>query len=84
MTASTDCTVSDFGKKIEILGEPPARTGAFSLVDTGTWRNIGQRLLAVKSISSRMKRYFSPNYSDGADRRSMGGDDQLLQKERPR
>jgi glucose-1-phosphate cytidylyltransferase len=63
MTASTDCIVSDFGKKIEILGERPP-DWRVSLVDTGTWRNIGQRLLAVKHLVKH-EEIFLANYSDG-------------------
>jgi glucose-1-phosphate cytidylyltransferase len=63
MTASKDCIVSDFGKKIEILGERPP-DWRISLVDTGAWRNIGQRLLAVKHLVED-EEIFLANYSDG-------------------
>ena len=63
MTASNDCIVSDFGKKVEILGQRPP-DWRISLVDTGTWRNIGQRLLAVKHLVED-EEIFLANYSDG-------------------
>lgn len=63
MTANSDCVVSNFGKKIEILGERPP-DWRVSLVDTGTWRNIGQRLLAVKHLVEDQE-IFLANYSDG-------------------
>jgi glucose-1-phosphate cytidylyltransferase len=63
MTANKDCIVSDFGKKIEILGERPP-DWRVSLVDTGAWRNIGQRLLAVKHLVED-EEIFLANYSDG-------------------
>jgi glucose-1-phosphate cytidylyltransferase len=47
-TATSDCVVSDFGKKVEILGERPA-SGAIS--ESGWLRSV---------ISSRTKRFFSP------------------------
>ena len=62
-TANSDCIISDFGQKIEILGERPP-DWRITLVDTGTWRNIGERLLAVKHIV-RDEEIFLANYSDG-------------------
>src|SRR5262249_56835171 len=44
---NTDCKISNFGKKVELLGERPP-DWRISLVDTGIWRNIGQRLMAVR------------------------------------
>jgi glucose-1-phosphate cytidylyltransferase len=61
--ANTDCTISQFGKKIELLGERPA-DWRVSLVDTGIWRNIGQRLLAVRHLVQDQE-IFLANYSDG-------------------
>ena len=40
---NSDCVISHFGKKVELLGERPP-DWRISLVDTGIWRNIGQRL----------------------------------------
>src|SRR5262249_52049457 len=43
----SDCVISDSGRKVEYLGEkqPDWRV---TLVDTGIWRNIGERLYAVR------------------------------------
>ena len=62
-TACSDCIISDFGKKVEILGQRPP-DWRVSLVDTGTWRNIGQRLMAVKHLLAD-EEIFLANYSDG-------------------
>ena len=62
-TANSDCMVSNFGKKIEILGERPP-DWRVSLVDTGIWRNIGQRLMAVRHLVEN-EEIFLANYSDG-------------------
>ena len=49
-TVATDCvTVSKFGSKVEIVGERPP-DWRVTLIDTGIWRNIGGRLLAVKHL----------------------------------
>jgi len=62
-TAYSDCIISDFGKKVEIIGQTPP-DWRVSLVDTGTWRNIGQRLMAVKHLVAD-EEIFLANYSDG-------------------
>jgi glucose-1-phosphate cytidylyltransferase len=62
-TVNSDCTISQFGKKLELLGEQPA-DWRVSLVNTGLWRNIGQRLLAVKHLV-KDEEIFLANYSDG-------------------
>ncbi|HET6389442.1 sugar phosphate nucleotidyltransferase [Hyphomicrobium sp.] len=59
----SDCTISNFGRNVEILGPQPP-DWRVTLVDTGVWRNIGQRLLAVKHIVQN-EEYFLANYSDG-------------------
>ena len=59
----SDCVISDFGKKVEILGPQPP-DWRVTLVDTGIWRNIGQRLMAVKHLVQN-EEYFLANYSDG-------------------
>ena len=61
-TSSADCVISDFGKKIEILGERPP-DWRVTLADTGTWRNIGQRLAAVRHLVGD-EELFLANYSD--------------------
>jgi glucose-1-phosphate cytidylyltransferase len=59
----SDCVISDAGRKVEYLGEalPDWRV---TLVDTGIWRNIGQRLLAVREHVEG-EEMFLANYSDG-------------------
>jgi glucose-1-phosphate cytidylyltransferase len=61
--AYSDCVISDAGRKIEFLGEQPS-DWRVALVDTGIWRNIGQRLLAVRD-HVRDEEMFLANYSDG-------------------
>ena len=58
-----DCVVSEFGNRIEILGErlPDWRV---TLIDTGVWRNLGERLSAVKELV-KDEEVFLANYSDG-------------------
>jgi len=56
--SNSDCVISHFGKKVELLGEQPA-DWRVSLVDTGIWRNIGQRLVAVRHLV-RTTKFFSP------------------------
>src|SRR5215208_504701 len=62
-STETDCVVSEFGSKIEILGERPP-DWRVTLVDTGVWRNIGERLFAVRQFV-RDEEIFLANYSDG-------------------
>jgi glucose-1-phosphate cytidylyltransferase len=59
----TDCVISDHGRKVEVLGEMPP-DWRVTLVDTGMWRNIGERLLAVKHLV-KDEEFFLANYSDG-------------------
>jgi len=61
--ANSDCTISQFGEKIEIVGERPVDWRIW-LLDTGIRRNIGQRLLAVRHIV-KDEEIFLANYSDG-------------------
>src|SRR5690348_8831713 len=42
-----DCVVSGHGNKVELLGKPDEEW-RIALLDTGIWRNIGQRLWAVR------------------------------------
>jgi glucose-1-phosphate cytidylyltransferase len=60
---NSDCVISQFGTKIEMLGEQPP-DWRVSLIDTGIWRNIGQRLLAVRQYVQDDE-IFLANYSDG-------------------
>src|ERR1700745_3429321 len=59
----SDCVISDAGRKVEFLGEglPDWRV---TLVDTGVWRNIGERLMAVRHLVKDEELFFA-NYSDG-------------------
>ena len=59
----TDCVISDHGRKVEVLGEMPP-DWRVTLVDTGMWRNIGERLVAVKHLLQD-EEVFLANYSDG-------------------
>lgn len=63
ITESSDCIISDFGAKVEIIGERPPDWRVM-LVDTGIWRNIGERLVAVKPFVEN-EEIFLANYSDG-------------------
>jgi len=61
--SNSDCVISHFGKKVELLGEQPA-DWRVSLVDTGIWRNIGQRLVAVRHLVQDDEMFLA-SYSDG-------------------
>lgn len=58
----SDCIVSGNGK-VELLGESQ-KDWRVSLIDTGVWRNIGERLWAVRD-HVRGEKIFLANYSDG-------------------
>jgi glucose-1-phosphate cytidylyltransferase len=60
---TNDFIISDFGSKVEIIGERPPDWNV-TLVDTGVWRNIGERLFAVKHFVGN-EEIFLANYSDG-------------------
>lgn len=60
---NSDCIVSQFGNKVELLGEQPP-DWRISLIDTGIWRNIGERLVAVRQYVQD-EEIFLANYSDG-------------------
>jgi glucose-1-phosphate cytidylyltransferase len=62
-SAYADFVVSGFGKKVEILGEQPP-DWRVTLIDTGIWRNIGERLMAVRHLVQN-EAMFLANYSDG-------------------
>jgi glucose-1-phosphate cytidylyltransferase len=63
ISESSDCVISEFGSKVEIIGERPPDWHV-TLVDTGIWRNIGERLFAVKHFVNN-EEFFLANYSDG-------------------
>ena len=58
-----DCVVSAGGAKVELLGEPQ-EDWRVALIDTGIWRNIGERLWAVRD-QVKSEEMFLANYSDG-------------------
>jgi glucose-1-phosphate cytidylyltransferase len=58
-----DCVISDGGRNVQVLGEMN-RDWRVTLIDTGIWRNIGQRLWAVRD-HLRGEKMFLANYSDG-------------------
>ncbi len=58
-----DCVVSGFGNKVELLGRPEEEWRV-TLLDTGIWRNIGERLWAVRD-HVKDEEMFLANYSDG-------------------
>jgi glucose-1-phosphate cytidylyltransferase len=62
-SAYGDCIISEFGKKVETLGAnfPDWR---IALIDTGIWRNIGERLMAIRPLVQD-EEMFLANYSDG-------------------
>jgi glucose-1-phosphate cytidylyltransferase len=58
-----DCVVSKYGSNVELLSEVK-EDWRVTLIDTGIWRNIGQRLAAVRDYV-KDEEYFLANYSDG-------------------
>jgi glucose-1-phosphate cytidylyltransferase len=59
----TDCVVSGNGSKVELLGRPQ-NDWRVTMIDTGIWRNIGERLWAVRDRVAG-EEMFLANYSDG-------------------
>lgn len=59
--AYADCIIS--GGRVELLEEPKA-DWRITLIDTGIWRNIGERLWAVRE-HVQGEEMFLANYSDG-------------------
>ena len=58
-----DCVVSGFGDNVETLGDPQ-QDWRITMIDTGVWRNIGERLFAVRAHVEG-EEMFLANYSDG-------------------
>jgi glucose-1-phosphate cytidylyltransferase len=58
-----DCIVSGNGSQVELIGEPQD-DWRVALIDTGIWRNIGERLWAVRDHLDG-EEMFLANYSDG-------------------
>ncbi len=61
--AYADCVVSGVGNEVEILGNQQ-QDWRIAMIDTGIWRNIGQRLWAVRDYLAG-EEMFLANYSDG-------------------
>ncbi len=59
----SDCVVSGFGDHVELLGDPQ-QDWRIAMIDTGIWRNIGERLWAVRHHVEG-EEMFLANYSDG-------------------
>lgn len=62
-TTYSNFVVSGFGERIEILDQAQD-DWRVALIDTGVWRNIGERLLAVRRHVEN-EPMFLANYSDG-------------------
>lgn len=58
-----DCVVSAGGAEVQLLGEP-AQDWRITMIDTGIWRNIGERLWAVREHVEGDD-IFMANYADG-------------------
>jgi glucose-1-phosphate cytidylyltransferase len=61
--AFADCVVSGFGTNVELLNGPE-KEWRVTLIDTGIWRNIGERLWAVREYVQN-EEIFLANYADG-------------------
>ncbi|MES1156695.1 MAG: sugar phosphate nucleotidyltransferase [Alphaproteobacteria bacterium] len=61
--AFSDLIVSEYGAKVETLGQA-REDWRVTLIDTGVWRNIGERLWAVRDQVKDEEMFFA-NYSDG-------------------
>jgi glucose-1-phosphate cytidylyltransferase len=59
-----DCVVSHAGSRVDIIGGEPKEDWRITMIDTGVWRNIGQRLWAVRD-QVKDEKMFLANYSDG-------------------
>ena len=62
-SAFSDCVVSCMGSKVELLNEPTA-DWRVALIDTGIWRNIGERLWTIRHRLGNDEMFLA-NYSDG-------------------
>lgn len=59
----SDLLISGPGTRVEVIGQPKP-DWRISLIDTGHWHNIGQRLWAVREHVQN-EEMFMANYSDG-------------------
>ena len=62
-TTDRDFVVSGYGKEVRMMGPDPGEWEV-TLVDTGIWRNIGQRLRKIRPLIGNDP-VFLANYSDG-------------------
>lgn len=58
-----DCVISGYGRSVALLNDPQ-EDWRVTLIDTGIWRNIGERLWAVRE-HLQDEEMFLANYSDG-------------------
>jgi len=58
-----DCVVSGLGSTVETLGNPQ-QDWRVTMIDTGMWRSIGERLFSVRAHLEG-EEMFLANYSDG-------------------
>lgn len=58
-----DCVISRGGAEVKLLGQP-REDWKITMIDTGVWRNIGERLWAVREHLEG-EEMFMANYSDG-------------------
>jgi glucose-1-phosphate cytidylyltransferase len=61
--AFADCVVKGLGREVELLGAPSV-DWRVTMIDTGIWRNIGERLWAIRE-QLQTEEMFLANYSDG-------------------
>jgi glucose-1-phosphate cytidylyltransferase len=59
----SDCVITQGGAEVELLGNP-RKNWRITMIDTGVWRNIGERLWAVRE-HVQGEEIFMANYSDG-------------------
>jgi glucose-1-phosphate cytidylyltransferase len=59
----SDCVVSGNGADVQLIGQPQ-QDWRITMIDTGVWRNIGERLWAVREHVEN-EPMFMANYSDG-------------------
>ena len=59
----TDCVVSNNGADVELINAP-MDDWRVAMIDTGIWRNVGERLWAVRH-QVQDEEMFLANYSDG-------------------
>lgn len=62
--AYSDCIVSESGSRVDLLDQKKQNDWRVTLIDTGIWRNIGQRLWSVRE-HLKGEEMFLANYSDG-------------------